>query len=222
VLREGGGEEPRWRQWRWRSGGGAEEPQPPHPCSRKEAEKKNKKKNKKKKKDKQPAAAEKADHGDGSDDEDPEIAEDRLGAQLVADIRALTGGTGTLYRVAQALDEAGQDRLDHMLSDIIRIIFANFEAEGPANWEEGEELDKYAFGPVTECFEKWGVYDPEAFFHLFNGTHERSCPEAFIHREEDFSKSDLFELCEDLSDAVGDREFPPGPNTLKNWGRYSR
>jgi len=200
------------------SGGGAEEPQPPHPCSRKEAEKKNRKKKKKrKKKDKQPAAAEKADHGDGSDDEDPEIAEDRLGAQLVADIRALTGGTGE-NRVLQTLDEAGQDRLDHLLNGLSIIISDSFEEEDPAHQEkaekEGETPNIYAFGPATDRFETWGVYDPEAFFHLFNGTHERSSTLHFLQRSEDFSTSEAFELCEDLSHAVDDREIPPW------WARY--
>ena len=200
------------------SGGGAEEPQPPHPCSRKEAEKKNiKKKKRKKKKAKQPAAAEKADHGDGSDDDDPEIAEDRLGAQLVADIRALTGGTGE-NRVLQTLDEAGQDRLDCLLDGITKIISDSFEEEDPAHHDkavkEGETPNIYAFGPATDRFETWGVYDLEAFFHLWNGTHERSCLESFLHASETFSKSDVFDLCVDLSDAVDDREVPPW------WARY--
>jgi hypothetical protein len=68
-----------------------------------------------------------------------------------------------------------------------------------------------------------GVYDPEAFFHLFNGTHERSIPECFVYRQEgDFSKPGVFELCEDLSDAVGDREFSPWPSALKKLGPVSR
>ena len=48
----------------------------------------------------------------------------------------------------------------------------------------------------------------EAFFHLWNGTHDRTYLESFLQRTEDFSESQLFDLCADLSDAVDDREFP--------------
>ena len=88
----------------------------------------------------------------------------------------------------------------------------SFEEEDPEDYDKaekaGERPNNYAFGPAYDRFETWGVYDPEAFFYLWNGTHDRTYLESFLQRLEDYSESQLFDLCADLSEAVDDREFP--------------